>query len=313
VPISIGMDRLAPASAGPATGPQFDNRRVLAALIDVALLVPVAVFMSILFGGFTDAAAALTLGWALYYYFALESDHGQTIGKRVMKLRVARADGGPLDPGRVAVRTILRPVDAIGAYLLGLIVMIATGQRRQRIGDLAAGTVVTDANGPGATATEEAGAAAPEAPVIEAPPMPAAPVVDTGRTQEDVPELKPFEPFAEPAPEPPPPPDPAAVPVVEPPQPALPEPPPALEADPVDEVEPPQASEDIVPVDRAEEPAAPTDEPVPVAEAEAEEEPEEPAPKPSGMEIVSSPIDLVMEDHDEEPEGDPPQEPAGQA
>jgi hypothetical protein len=32
------MDRLAPAASGPATGSQFDNRRVLAALIDLALL-----------------------------------------------------------------------------------------------------------------------------------------------------------------------------------------------------------------------------------------------------------------------------------
>src|SRR3712207_2655407 len=118
------MDGLAPASTGPVTGPQFDNRRVLAALIDLLLLVPVALVMSVLFGGFTTGAAALTWGWALYYYFALESDRGQTIGKRVMKLRVARADGQPLDIGRVAVRTLLRPIDAVGAYLVGLIVMM---------------------------------------------------------------------------------------------------------------------------------------------------------------------------------------------
>src|SRR5919199_324000 len=110
------MDGFAPASTGPVTGSQFDNRRVLAALIDLALLVPVALLMSALFGGYTDAAAAFTLGWGLYYYFALESSHGQTIGKRVMGIRVARADGLELDSGRVAVRTLLRPIDGIGAY-----------------------------------------------------------------------------------------------------------------------------------------------------------------------------------------------------
>jgi hypothetical protein len=67
------MDGLAPALPGPVTGPQFDNRRVLAALIDLLLLVPVAVLMSPLFGGFASAAAALTLGRGLYHYFALES------------------------------------------------------------------------------------------------------------------------------------------------------------------------------------------------------------------------------------------------
>src|SRR4051812_47669830 len=170
MPITAWMDRLAPASPGPATGSQFDNRRVSAALIDLALLVPVALLMATLFDGFTGAAAALTLGWALYYYFAFESDHGQTIGKRVMKIRVMRADGEPLDNGRVAVRTLLRPIDAIGAYLVGLAVMLVTGDRRQRLGDLAAGTVVTDAEASAPTEPEQAVVAEPEAPAIDAPP-----------------------------------------------------------------------------------------------------------------------------------------------
>src|SRR3954468_6991524 len=178
--MSTGMDGLAPASTGPVTGAQYDNRRVLAALIDIALLVPVALLMAALFGGFTGAAAALTLGWALYYYFALESDHGQTIGKRVLKIRVMRADGQPLDSGRVAVRTLLRPIDAIGAYLLGLVVMLLTGSRRQRLGDLAAGTVVIGADEPAAAEPEQSVAVEPEAPVIEPPPMPEEPEGDTG-------------------------------------------------------------------------------------------------------------------------------------
>src|SRR3954447_3433530 len=111
MPIWAGVDGLAPASSGPATGSQFDNRRVFAALIDIVLLIPVALLMATIFGGFTGAAVVLTLGWALYYYFAFESSHGQTIGKRMMKIRVMRADGQPLDDGRVAVRTLLRAID----------------------------------------------------------------------------------------------------------------------------------------------------------------------------------------------------------
>src|SRR5215211_3150284 len=168
------MDGLAPASPGPTTGPQFDNRRVLAALVDLALLVPVALVMATLFGGFTGAAAALTMGWALYYYFAFESDHGQTIGKRVMKIRVVQADGRPLDTGRAAVRTLLRPIDGIGAYLVGLVVMLATGQRRQRLGDLAAGTVVTEAGAAGHEPVAEA-TATPAVPVAEPPAIDAPP------------------------------------------------------------------------------------------------------------------------------------------
>ena len=41
------------------------------------------------------------------------------------------------------MRTVLRLVDGLGVYLVGLIAMLATGERRQRLGDLAAGTIVT--------------------------------------------------------------------------------------------------------------------------------------------------------------------------
>jgi uncharacterized RDD family membrane protein YckC len=298
------MDALAPAGAAPATGPQLDNRRVAAALIDLALLVPVALLMSLLFDGFTPAAAALTWGWALYYYFALESGGGQTLGKRVMKLRVARADGAPLDMGRVAVRTLLRPIDAIGAYLLGLVVMLATGQRRQRLGDLAAGTVVTEAAAPGAEPVAAA-VAAPEAPVIEAPPVedhppadehgdpaleeaepPAveiqpdvaeadSPVADTG-----LPAPPPFEPPGyEPAPH---------------------------EFAPLEATEAPEAEPGVPEV----RPFEPFGEEEPAAEepsveeepADAEDETlEVTGPK---LEIVSSPIDLVMDEQQDEPEAE---------
>ena len=55
-----------------------------------------------------------------------------------MKLRVVRADGRPAGMREIAVRTILRVIDGIGMYIVGLIVMLVTGERRQRIGDLAA-------------------------------------------------------------------------------------------------------------------------------------------------------------------------------
>jgi len=75
-----------------------------------------------------------------------------------------------------------------------------------------------------------------------------------------------------------------------------------VEVEPVVEAD----SDDIVPVDRPDELEPPTDEPVPVPEPQAEEpEADHPqadqATKPASMEIVTSPIDLVMEDHDEDP------------
>jgi uncharacterized RDD family membrane protein YckC len=174
MPMLSVMNATAQASAAPVTGPKLDNRRVLAALVDLAIVV--AGTLVILFAGDAlsgdsgDVRGALTaviLGWALYYYFALESGDGQTVGKKLLKLRVVRADGSPAGMREIAVRTVLRVVDGVGAYIVGLIVMLATGQRRQRLGDLAAGTIVVDAS---------AAAYWPSAPVVE--PVADAPVED---------------------------------------------------------------------------------------------------------------------------------------
>ena len=133
-------------SANPAlpvpTGPQFDNRRVLAGLID--LMVPVGLGVAAAAAGLslTLGILVVVLGWGLYYCFALESSGGQTLGKRAMKLRVVSADGSPATDGQIAKRTIVRIVEW---NIIGLIVMVVSGDRRQRLGDMLAGTVVTDA------------------------------------------------------------------------------------------------------------------------------------------------------------------------
>ena len=149
------MNATAHASAAPTTGPKLDNRRVLAAIVDLAIVVAGAMVILLAAnalssdtGDVRGALSAVILGWALYYYFATESGDGQTVGKKLLKLRVVRADGRPAGMGEIAVRTILRVVDGVGGYIVGLIVMLATGQRRQRLGDLAAGTIVVDAAAP---------------------------------------------------------------------------------------------------------------------------------------------------------------------
>jgi uncharacterized RDD family membrane protein YckC len=152
------MNAIAQVSAAPVTGPKLDNRRVLAGVVDLLIVAAGAALVLVagdsLTGERQSALGAVILGWALYYFFALESGDGQTVGKKLMKLRVVRVDGSPVGMREVAVRTVLRVVDN---YLVGLIVMLATGDRRQRIGDLAARTIIVDASAP----------AAPAAPVVE--------------------------------------------------------------------------------------------------------------------------------------------------
>ncbi len=67
---------------------------------------------------------------------------GQTPGKRALGLRVMDDRGLSLRPAQVVVRNILRLVDSLPVfYLLGGISMVLT-RHCQRLGDLAAGTVV---------------------------------------------------------------------------------------------------------------------------------------------------------------------------
>jgi hypothetical protein len=272
----------------------------MAAIVD--LLIVTAGAVVVLFAGDSltgdrqGALAAVILGWALYYFFALESGEGQTVGKRLMKLRVVRADGRPAGMREVGVRTILRVVDN---YLVGLIVMLATGERRQRVGDLAAGTIVVDASGlavapaptPAADAVEEdEGAQVEPEPVatetITLPPRPARPATaaDLGEPVKEapaVPEMRPFPPMDAPVAE-----EVAEVePVAEEPvvevEPAVEDEPvaedPVVEVEPVAEepvveVEPAVADEPLVEV--AEEPVAEE----PVVEAEDQELPEVTSP-----------------------------------
>jgi hypothetical protein len=67
---------------------------------------------------------------------------GQTFGKRLMRLRVVDAEGMRLEFSQVAVRNLLRVVDALPAfYLVGGIAALIS-RKGQRLGDLAANTVV---------------------------------------------------------------------------------------------------------------------------------------------------------------------------
>ena len=78
------------------------------------------------------------------YFIVLEwRMNGQTIGKRLLKLRVIREDGRPITFWEAAVRNLLRIFDMMPGvfYSVGLIAVFISG-RDQRVGDLVAGTVV---------------------------------------------------------------------------------------------------------------------------------------------------------------------------
>lgn len=68
--------------------------------------------------------------------------HGQTPGKRAMKLRVIKDSGRQITLFESLTRNLLRVVDYLPSlYLTGVITMLAN-KRNKRLGDLAAGTLV---------------------------------------------------------------------------------------------------------------------------------------------------------------------------
>lgn len=98
-----------------------------------------------LFGEDLATALHVVLYFALTLIYGAASEwiwRGQTVGKRLLGLRVVDAHGLRLEPAQVIVRNLLRIIDALPAfYLVGGIACVLS-RYRQRLGDLAAGTVV---------------------------------------------------------------------------------------------------------------------------------------------------------------------------
>jgi uncharacterized RDD family membrane protein YckC len=197
---------MAHANAVPVSGSKLDNRRVLAALIDVLIVGAGYAVILAAAGKLDDAGAggpltAVGIGWALYYYFACESRSGQTVGKRALNIRVVRTDGAPAGMREIAIRTVLRLVDGLFLYGVGLVVMLVTRERRGRLGDLAGGTMIVSADKPAHVvdmSAPEVPAGALRVPIAESGPAFAEP--EAVQVVEPEPEVA--EPVAEVEPEP---------------------------------------------------------------------------------------------------------------
>jgi uncharacterized RDD family membrane protein YckC len=90
-------------------------------------------------------AGLLLVAFVIYtgYFAVFESIwSGQTPGKRLVGLRVIDVSGRPVTVYAALIRNVLRIVDQIpGIYAVAIITVVVT-RRNQRLGDLAAGTVV---------------------------------------------------------------------------------------------------------------------------------------------------------------------------
>ncbi len=138
-------------------GSDVIGRRIGAALIDFGIVILLLLLLGALFGNATAEGASVSaqlgpldsllfLGLTFLYFWGTEATSGQTLGKRVLGLRVVGVEGTQASGGATCIRNLVRFVDWLPLlYVVGAVTYFATGKRRQRLGDIAAKTRVVAA------------------------------------------------------------------------------------------------------------------------------------------------------------------------
>jgi uncharacterized RDD family membrane protein YckC len=160
--------------------------RIFAFLIDMLIRIGVLIVAGIALAfagigiGELPAMGLMLLIWFLLdwgYSVVFEAGkRGATPGKRAMGLRVVQDSGSPITLGQAVVRNFLRFIDGMPfmlTYGIGLASCLAT-RRFQRLGDLAAGTVVVYDKAPSMPVT-------PMPPPLAAVPLPVGLTADETR------------------------------------------------------------------------------------------------------------------------------------
>jgi uncharacterized RDD family membrane protein YckC len=123
------------------------GERILGFLIDIAVFIPFVIAGMIIASSLSPAGIGIyfiTLG-VLYTFYDLIFEtffNGQSIGKRVMKIRVISLDGGRPRFSQYLLRWLFRPIDFGITGGVCALISAAITEKGQRVGDLVAGTVL---------------------------------------------------------------------------------------------------------------------------------------------------------------------------
>lgn len=132
----------------PLAGP---FHRVCSCLIDVAVLTAFFIIASIFamlvtLGTSASQGIMYVLWWLILWFYGAICEatfNGQTIGKWAIGLRVVSTKGVPISGGQAMIRNLLGAVEGPIPFLfLPAIASMVMTSRFQRLGDLAAGTMV---------------------------------------------------------------------------------------------------------------------------------------------------------------------------
>lgn len=127
--------------------------RFVGATIDTTIQFTLLGAGAVLFGlwqvaGAASGGALAIVAFLVFFVYDVAFEvlaGGRTPGKRWTGLRVVRVGGQPIGFVASTIRNLLRPIDFLpGLYLVGIVSVLVT-KRNQRLGDLAAGTVVARA------------------------------------------------------------------------------------------------------------------------------------------------------------------------
>ncbi len=126
------------------------GQRFWALLIDLVLVSVVTLIIWLILAFITlelgrlEMYAIGVLGLSILYFILFESMDGQTIGKKLLRIKVVSTETMKKPTlGAVIIRNVLRIVDAFppNFYIVGFIIAILN-DRHQRAGDLLARTIV---------------------------------------------------------------------------------------------------------------------------------------------------------------------------
>ena len=121
--------------------------RIFAYLIDAVVMVAITIVLVIImsYSGIMDTSpflAILAVLPAFFYHLILETtQNGQSIGKKVMNIKVVKLNGAQATLGGYLLRWLIWPIDTF-FYGGVAILCITIGGKGQRLGDIAAGTTV---------------------------------------------------------------------------------------------------------------------------------------------------------------------------
>jgi len=131
------------------------GNRLLAGILDLLFKIGFIITLSILFGffAFSTERSSNTTALVIYYLIFLLPYifydflfevfmHGQTLGKKIMKIKVVKLDGTQPSVGSYLLRWLIRLLEIDMCEGLIAIICIASSKNSQRLGDMAAGTTV---------------------------------------------------------------------------------------------------------------------------------------------------------------------------